>query len=293
MLVLQQLLNGLQLGLLLFLLAAGLTLLFGIMDLINLAHGSLYMVGAFLTAWFAAAMGSFLLAVLLAVAATALLGFGLERAALGRLLREGHLAQVLAGFGLVLFFNDAARLLFGPVPIFLDPPQALAGGVDLLGATYPAYRLAIIGVGLAVALALWWLVGRTRFGMWVRACASNREMLAALGVDVRRLFAGVVALAAGLAGLAGAMAGPILAVRVGMGEDILILTFVVIVVGGVGSIRGAFAGAMLVGLVDTCGRAFLPALMGASGTALASLAIYLVMALVLAFRPRGLLPAAA
>ncbi len=293
LLVLQQLLNGLQLGVLLFLIAAGLTLVFGIMDLINLAHGSLYMAGAFLAAWIARGTGSFLLAVLLAVPLTALLGLALERLALGRLLGRDHLAQVLATFGLILFFNDAARLLFGPVPIFLDPPAALAGQVELLGAPYPAYRLAIIAVGLAVALGLWWLIGRTRVGMWVRAGASNREMLEALGVDVRRLFALVLALAAGLAGLAGAMAGPILAVRVGMGEDILILAFVVIVVGGVGSIRGAFAGAMLVGLVDTFGRAFLPALLGGAGASLASMAIYLVMALVLAFRPRGLLPAAA
>ncbi len=293
LLILQQLLNGLQLGVLLFLLAAGLTLVFGIMDLINLAHGSLYMVGAFLAAWLAGLTGSFLLAVLLAVPLTALVGLALERLALGRLLQRGHLAQVLATFGLILFFNDATRLLFGPVPIFLDPPAALAGQVDLLGAPYPTYRLAVILVGLAVAGFMWWLIGRTRTGMWLRAGASNREMLAALGVDVRRLFAVLVALAAGLAGLAGAIAGPILAVRVGMGEDILILAFVVIVVGGVGSVRGAFVGALLVGLVDTFGRAFLPSLMGAAGASLASMAIYLVMTLVLAFRPRGLLPAAA
>ncbi len=293
LLILQQLLNGLQFGVLLFLLAAGLTLVFGIMDLINLAHGSLYMVGAFLAAWLAGLTGSFLLAVLLAVPLTALVGLALERLALGRLLQRGHLAQVLATFGLILFFNDATRLLFGPVPIFLDPPAALAGQVDLLGAPYPTYRLAVILVGLAVAGFMWWLIGRTRTGMWLRAGASNREMLAALGVDVRRLFAVLVALAAGLAGLAGAIAGPILAVRVGMGEDILILAFVVIVVGGVGSVRGAFVGALLVGLVDTFGRAFLPSLMGAAGASLASMAIYLVMALVLAFRPRGLLPAAA
>lgn len=293
LLVLQQLLNGLQLGVLLFLLAAGLTLVFGIMDLINLAHGSLYMVGAFLAAWLVRLTGSFLVAVLLAAPLTALVGLALERLALGRLLERGHLAQVLGTFGLILFFNDATRLLFGPVPIFLDPPEALAGQVDLLGAPYPAYRLAIILVGLAVALFLWWLIGRTRTGMLLRAGAANREMLAALGVDVRRLMALLVALAAGLAGLAGAIAGPILAVRVGMGEDILILAFVVIVVGGVGSVRGAFLGALLVGLVDTFGRAFLPALMGAAGASLASMAIYLVMALVLAFRPRGLLPAAA
>ena len=294
LLLLQQTLNGLQLGVMLFLLAAGLTLVFGIMDLINLAHGSFYMVGAFLTAWFAGWTGSFLLALALAVPLTALLGLVVERVALRGLYARDHLYQVLATFGLVLFFNDAVRLLFGPVPIFLDPPETLRGQVELFGAPYPAFRLAIIGAGLAVALFLWWLIGRTRIGMWVRAGASNREMLTALGVDVRLLFTLVFALAAGLAALAGAMAGPILAVRVGMGEDILILAFVVVVLGGVGSIRGAFAGALLVGLVDTFGRAFLPNLLGdAAGASLASMGIYVVMALVLAFRPKGLLPAVA
>jgi branched-chain amino acid transport system permease protein len=293
LLLLQQTLNGLQLGVMLFLLAAGLTLVFGIMDLINLAHGSLYMVGAFLTAWLAGQTGSFLLALSLAVPLTALLGLAVERTALRRLYARDHLYQVLATFGLVLFFNDAVRLLFSPVPIFLDPPTALRGQVELFGAPYPAFRLAIIGVGLGVAAFLWWLIGRTRVGMWVRAGASNREMLTALGVDVRLLFTLVFALAAGLAALAGAMAGPIFAVRVGMGEEILILTFVVIVVGGVGSIRGAFVGALVVGLVDTFGRAFLPTLLGAAaGASLASMGIYIVMALALAFRPKGLLPAA-
>jgi branched-chain amino acid transport system permease protein len=294
LLLLQQTLNALQLGVMLFLLAAGLTLVFGIMDLINLAHGSFYMVGAFLTAWLAGQTGSFLLALSLAVPLTALVGLAVERVALRGLYARDHLYQVLATFGLILFFNDAVRLLFGPVPIFLDPPAALRGQVELFGAPYPAFRLAIIGVGLGVALFLWWLIGRTRIGMWVRAGASNREMLTALGVDVRLLFTLVFALAAGLAALAGAMAGPILAVRVGMGEDILILAFVVVVLGGVGSIRGAFVGALVVGLVDTFGRAFLPSLLGdAAGASLASMGIYVVMALVLAFRPKGLLPAVA
>lgn len=294
LLLFQQTLNGLQLGVMLFLMAAGLTLVFGIMDLINLAHGSFYMMGAFLTAWLTRETGSFWLGVALAVPLAALVGLVVERAALAGLYARDHLDQVLATFGLILFFNELAHILFGPVPIFLDPPRALGGQVELFGAPYPTFRLAIIGVGLAVGLFLWWLIGRTRIGMWVRAGASNREMLTALGVDVRLLFTLVFALAAGLAALAGAMAGPILAVRLGMGEDILILTFVVIVVGGIGSIRGAFVGALLVGLVDTFGRAFLPALLGDDvGASLASMAIYLVMALVLAFRPKGLLPAAA
>lgn len=293
-LLLQQTLNGLQLGVMLFLLAAGLTLVFGIMDLINLAHGSFYMVGAFLTAWLGRETGSMVTGLLLAVPLTAFLGLVVERVALSRLYRRDHLYQVLATFGLILFFNDAVRLLFGPVPFFLDPPEGLRGQIAILGAPYPSYRLAILALGLVVALFLWWLIARTKVGMWVRAGASNREMLSALGVDVRRVFTLVFALAAGLAALAGAIAGPILAVRVGMGEDILILAFVVIVVGGVGSIQGALLGALLVGLVDTFGRAFLPALLGdAAGASLASMAIYLVMALVLALRPRGLLPAVA
>jgi branched-chain amino acid transport system permease protein len=283
-LLLQQLLNGLQLGVTLFLLAAGLTLVFGIMDVINLAHGSFYMVGAYLTAWLARESGSFALGLLGAVALTALLGLAVERLAVRRLYARDHLDQVLGTFGLLLLVDELVHLAFGPRPIFLDPPAALSGQVTILGAPYPAFRLAILGVGLLTALLLWWLIARTRTGMRVRAGATNREMLGALGVDVGRLFALVFALGAGLAALAGAMAGPVYAVRLGMGDDVLILTFVVIVVGGVGSVRGALAGALLVGLVDTLGRAFLP------NATLASVAIYVLMALVLAVRPAGLLP---
>jgi branched-chain amino acid transport system permease protein len=301
LLLLEQVLNGLQLGVMLFLMAAGLTLVFGVMDMINLAHGSFYMVGAFLTATFVQWTDSFVIAVLLAVPAAALVGLAVEVVALRTLYRRDHLDQVLATFGLILFFNELVRILWGPVPVFLAPPAFLSGTVEIVpGAPYPAYRLAIIAVGIAVALFLWWLVTRTRTGMRIRAGASNREMATALGVDIGRLFSLVFALGAGLAGLAGAMAGPILAVQVGMGEEILILTFVVIVIGGIGSIRGALAGALLVGLVDTLGRALLPGLFGlfmeqteasAVGASLASMAIYLVMAAVLAVRPRGLFPA--
>jgi branched-chain amino acid transport system permease protein len=283
-LLLQQLLNGLQLGVTLFLLAAGLTLVFGIMDVINLAHGSFYMVGAYLTAWLTREGGSFALGLLGAVALTALLGLAVERLAVRRLYARDHLDQVLGTFGLLLLADELVHLAFGPRPIFLDPPALLSGQVTILGAPYPAFRLAILGVGLLTALLLWWLIARTRTGMRVRAGATNREMLGALGVDVGRLFALVFALGAGLAALAGAMAGPVYAVRLGMGDDVLILTFVVIVVGGVGSVRGALAGALLVGLVDTLGRAFLP------NATLASVAIYVLMALVLAVRPAGLLP---
>lgn len=298
LLFLEQLLNGLQLGVMLFLLAAGLTLVFGIMGLINLAHGSLYMVGAFVCAATLAATGSFVLGLLAALAAAAVTGLAVEAIVLRRLYARGHLDQVLATFGLILFFNEAVRLVWGPRPLFVDVPAALGGTVELLpGAPYPLYRLAIIVIGLAVAAALWWLVQRTRLGMLIRAGAADRDMLAALGTDTRRLYAGVFVLGALLAGLAGALAGPLFAVQVGMGEDILILTFVVIVIGGIGSVRGALAGSLLVGMVDTLGRAYLPTMLrlfadpataDGVGAALASMLIYLLMAAVLIWRPTGL-----
>ena len=302
-LILEQTLNGLQFGLMLFLLAAGLTLVFGIMDLINLAHGSLYMIGAYLVAAVAQATGSFALAVPAAVVGTAAIGVLLEVTVLRRLYTRDHLSQVLATFALLLICNEAVRLIFGSQPVMLSMPAALAGPVQLLpGFTYPAFRLAVIGVGLAVALLLYVLVGRTRMGMWVRAGASNREMAAAMGVDVKLLFTAVFGIGAALCAVAGAMLGPILAVQVGMGESILILAFVVIVIGGIGSIRGALVGALLVGMVDTVGRAFLPMLLrsflsppvaSGVGPALASIAIYVLMAAVLFWRPQGLFPARA
>jgi branched-chain amino acid transport system permease protein len=297
----EQTLNGLQFGLMLFLLAAGLTLVFGIMDMINLAHGSLYMIGAYLMASFVQATGSFWLALPLALAATAVVGAALEVSLLRRLYMRDHLTQVLATFAIILIANEAVRIVWGSQPILLNPPPSLTGPVTLPGGLeYASYRLLIIGVGAAVALLLYFLVTRTRVGMLVRAGASNREMALAMGVDIRRLFTAVFALGAALCALAGAMLGPILAVQVGMGENILILAFVVIVIGGIGSIRGALVGALLVGIVDTSGRAFLPLFFGAflppqlasaAGPALASVLIYLLMAGVLYFRPQGLFPA--
>ena len=286
----------------LFLMAAGLTLVFGVMDLINLAHGSFYMLGAYLTAALLAATGSLVLAVAIAVPLAALIGLVVELVCLRTLYGRDHLDQVLATFGLILFFNEAVRWVFGPTPLFLSPPPWLAGQVDLLGAPFPAIRLAILAVGLAVAAGLWWLIARTRSGALIRAGASNRAMLEALGVDVGRLFTLVFALGAGLAGLAGAMAGMVLAVQVGMGEDILILAFVVIVIGGLGSVRGAFLGALVVGVVDTGTRALLPTLLrtalepttaDALSAGLASMSVYVLMAAVLIVRPRGLFPAGA
>lgn len=300
-LVLEQSLNGLQFGLMLFLLAAGLTLVFGIMDMINLAHGSIYMVGAYLVASITLASGSFWLGLGGGVVATAVLGALLELTVLRRLYQRDHLSQVLGTFAILLMSNELVRIIWGGQPLELNPPAALASPVELLpGFTYPAYRLFIIGVGLAVALLLYLLVTRTRYGMQVRAGASNREMALAMGVDVRRLFTAVFALGAALCAVAGGLLGPLLAVQVGMGESILILAFVVIVIGGIGSIRGALLGALLVGVVDTAGRTLIPLLfdqlMGpeaasSAAPAVSSILIYLLMAAVLFFKPQGLFPA--
>jgi branched-chain amino acid transport system permease protein len=285
----------------LFLLAAGLTLVFGIMDMINLAHGSLYMIGAYLMASLVQATGSFWIALPLALIATALIGAVLEITLLRKLYERDHLTQVLATFALILIANELVRMVWGAQPIMLNAPAGLTGPVELPGGVrYASYRLAIIGVGAAVAIGLYVLVTRTKIGMLVRAGASNREMAAAMGVNIRRLFTAVFALGAALCALAGAMLGPILAVQVGMGENILILAFVVIVIGGIGSIRGAFVGALLVGLVDTMGRALLPIAFAhlfspqaASnlGPSLSSILIYVLMAAVLFLRPQGLFPA--
>lgn len=293
----EQALNGLQFGLMLFLLAAGLTLVFGIMDMINLAHGSLYMLGAFMAAGMAQATGSFWLGVLLAVPATAVLGMVLEVSVLRTLYARDHLSQVLATFALILILNELTRMIWGS-DATLSMPQELAGPVELLpGLFYPAYRLLIIGVGAASAILLYLLVARTRVGMLVRAGASNRMMAVAMGVNIKRLFTLVFGFATALCAVAGALLGPLLAVQVGMGESILILAFVVIVIGGIGSIRGALVGALVVGMTDTFGRALLPSLFrlvlpqdlaSAAGLALASVMIYLVMALVLFYRPTGL-----
>ncbi len=300
LLIIEQLLNGLQLGVMLFLMSAGLTLVFGIMRVINLAHGSFYMIGAYVAATVAQWSGSFLLGLLAALPAAALMGMVVEWLVLRRLYHRDHLDQVLATFGLILFFNELTRMIWGRQPLFMDVPPWLSGTVELIpGAPYPSFRLAIIGVGIAVSLFLYLLFTRTRLGMQIRAGASNREMVAALGVDINRLYTLVFGLGALLAGLAGVMAGPILAVESGMGESILILTFVVIVIGGIGSIRGAMIAALLVGLVDTLGRVFLPSLFrlflplaeaDGVGASLASMSVYILMAAILIWRPRGLFP---
>jgi branched-chain amino acid transport system permease protein len=302
LLFLEQCLNGVQFGLLLFLLAAGLTLVFGIMDLVNLAHGSLYMLGAYFAATFVAWTESFVAGALLALGATLLVGMAMEVVALRRLYGRDHLDHVLATFGLILFFNELVRMVWGPGGLSLPLPTWLIYPVEILpGLFYPAYRIAIIMTALLVALFLYILVMRTRLGMLIRAGASNREMTGALGININLLYTLVFGLGAALAGLAGLMQAPILTVQIGMGENILILAFVVIIIGGIGSIRGAFIAAVLVGLIDTIGRAFLPDLLrlvlssrGAStvAPAMSSMMIYLLMAIVLVLRPEGLFPVA-
>jgi branched-chain amino acid transport system permease protein len=302
LLFLEQCLNGLQFGLLLFLLAAGLTLVFGIMDMVNLAHGSLYMVGAYFAATFVALTDSFVLGALLALGASILVGMAVEVVAIRRLYGRDHLDHVLGTFGLILFFNEAVRIVWGPAGLTLRLPDWLSTSVRVLpGLDYPTYRIAIIVTALAVALFLYVLVMRTRIGMLIRAGASNREMTGALGVNINLLYTLVFGLGAALAALAGLMQAPIQTVQIGMGENILILAFVVIIIGGIGSIRGAFVAAIMVGLIDTIGRAFLPDLLrlvlssrGAStvAPALSSMLIYLLMAIVLVVRPAGLFPMA-
>tara|TARA_B110000503_G_C7132457_1_gene407383 strand:+ start:516 stop:1442 length:927 start_codon:yes stop_codon:yes gene_type:complete len=298
-LVLAQSLNGFQFGILLFLMAAGLTLVFGIMSFVNLAHGSLYMLGAYFAATIASYSGSYVLAVLLATVCLLVLGWLLDAGGLAILHKRGHLDQVLATFGLVLFFNELVQVIWGNAPMYMDAPDALAGSFSFLDFNYPAYRLVIIAAGLGVALGLYLLIERTRIGMLIRAGASNRGMVGALGVNINWLNRFVFALGAALAGLAGALVGPILSIQSGMGEPILILTLVVIVIGGIGSIRGAFYGALVVGIVDTMGRVLLPVWLSqtfspsfssAVGPALASMLVYVLMAVILAIKPDGLFP---
>lgn len=302
-LLLEQILNGVQYGMTLFLMAGGLTLVFGVMGLINLAHGSLYMAGAFACAAVAAATGSYLAGLAASLAAAAALGAIIERLVIRRLYARDHLDQVLATFALILIFSEATRWLFGPAPLYLSVPPWLSGAVRLPGGLdYPLVRLVFIALAAALAAGLFWLISGTRLGIRIRAGEADREMIGALGVDIGRLYTAVFALGAGLAGLAGALVGTLQSVQVGMGEPVLILAFVVIVIGGIGSVKGALVGALLVGMTDTLGRFLLPkafalvaapAAAGAMGAAVASMAIYILMAAVLVVRPQGLFGARA
>ena len=297
-----QILNGLQLGVLLFLIAAGLTLVFGVMDLINLAHGVQYMLGAYLAVMFYGLTGNFFVALVLALVATLAFALALEVLVFRQLYARDHLDHVMATFGIILFVDQGVKLVWGAAPLSLPVPELFSGSVTLMGGLlYPVWRLVIIGSGLAVAVGLYVLVGYTRVGMLVRAGATNAPLVSALGVNIRQLFMLVFGFGAMLAGFAGVMIAPILSVEPGMGDAILILAFVVIVIGGIGSIRGAFVAALMIGLVDTLGRSFavdvLRLFMGPSpartvGPALASMLIYVLMAVVLTLRPAGLFPAA-
>lgn len=301
MLLFEQLLNGVQYGVMLFLLAAGLTLIFGIMGIINLAHGSFYMIGAFVGTWVSNATGSFWIGLLAALAGVAVIGVIVEFVVIRRLYARDHLEQVLATFALVLIFNQLAIIIFGRQPLMANPPALLSASVELLpGLVYPVYRLAIIVVGVAVAVGLNVLINRTRIGMLIRAGASDREMVRALGIRIKLIYTLVFGLGAVLAGLAGYLSGPIFSVQAGMGERIILPTFVVVVVGGIGSIRGALVAGLILGILDTMLRAYAPSLLrgfmessaaDTLGTGLASMGIYLLMAIVLMLRPQGFFPA--
>ena len=292
-LVIEQLLNGLQLGVMLFLMAAGLTLVFGIMNFINLAHGSFYMLGAFFAVSIIQRTGSFTLGLALSVLACIALALLVEAIAVRRLYTRDHLDQVLGTFSLIFFFNEVTASIWGTEPQFIPAPALLSGSVQLLaGVQYPVLRLAVTAFGLLVGLGLYLLVAHTRLGMLVRAGAADRKMVQGLGVNIGLLFSFTFALGAALAGFAGVITGPLLAVQVGIGEPMLIVAFVVVIIGGIGSIRGAFVAALLVGLVDTMGRFLFPAWFGyALGPALSSMAIYILMAAMLLWRPQGLFPA--
>jgi branched-chain amino acid transport system permease protein len=299
--IVEQILIGLQFGIMLFLIAAGLTLVFGIMNLINLAHGVLYMIGAYICASVIQSSGSLLEGVTAALLGTLLTGILIELLVFRRLYQRTYLDQVLATFGLTMFFNELVRIIWGPAALFATVPSFLAGQVMILpGLPFPAYRLAIIGAGLIAGAALYAVISYTKLGMLIRAGASNRIMIDALGVNIKLLYTMVFGLGAALAGFAGLMAAPLLTVESGMGSDMQILALVVIVIGGVGSIRGALVASLLVGVIDTVGRSVLKPMMAAvisqgaadnAAPAIASMLIYLTMALVLIFRPKGLFPA--
>jgi len=295
-----QVLNGLQLGLLLFLVASGLTLVFGILDFVNLAHGSIYMIGAFICASLTFVLGNFLWAVLVALPLTGLVGYAVELLVARRLYDKDHLDHVLGTFGLLLVLDTLAHMIWGPAGITVPLPAWLDGQIELFeGANIPVFRLLIIGTGLAVAAGLFWLVNYTRLGMLIRAGASNRTMVSALGIDIQTLFALVFALGAMLAGLAGMLISPITGATIGMGGQIIITAFVVIIIGGIGSMKGAFIAAVLIGLIDTLGRSFLDSLFElvmsenaaeTAAPAVSAMMIYILMAIILAVRPQGLFP---
>jgi branched-chain amino acid transport system permease protein len=284
LLFIEQSLNGLQLGVMLFMMAAGMTLMLGIMNLVNLAYGSLYMLGAYFAVTIHWWTGSFLLAAAGSLLATAAVGMIMEMLAFRHLYARSYLDQVLCTIGLNMFLNEVVRVIWGPRPLHMGLPPALAGTVELLpGLSYPILRLAIISVGIVIGAGLYGLIAHTKVGIHIRAGASNRAMAGVMGINIKALFTLIFGLGAALAGLAGIMAGPLLSVGINMGDSILVLTLVVIVIGGIGSVRGALIAAILVGFMDTWARMLLPSALGDIG-------IYLLMAGVLYLKPRGLFP---
>jgi branched-chain amino acid transport system permease protein len=257
------------------------------MRLVNLAHGSMFMVGGYLASAAAQATGSFWLAALFALAGAAVMAAVLEILVVRPLYRRGHLDQLLATFGVTLTLNELIVVIWGRAPVFVNVPDILSGHTEILGFPYPVYRLAITGVAILAGLILVWLVTKTRFGMLVRAGADNRTMVAGLGVNVTVLYTLVFALAAVLAALSGMMSGPLIAMQPGVGDPILILTLTVVCIGGFGSLKGALAASLLVGLLDTFGRIFAPHWFGAAGNALANMLVYVLMVAVLFYRPAG------
>jgi branched-chain amino acid transport system permease protein len=300
-LLISQLLNGLQLGLLLFLLASGLTLIFGIMDFINLSHGSFYMIGAFVCASVVAATGSLIFSIVVAVIVVFAVGALVERFIARKLYQNDHLDHVLATFGLILVFDTMVHFIWGPAGETIPLPDWLNGQVEIASFVIPSYRLLIILAGLGVATCLYFLVTRSRLGMLIRAGASNRTMVTALGVNIDRLYLVVFAIGAAMAGFAGMLIAPITEASIGMGNEIIIVAFVVVIVGGIGSIKGAFFSAILIGFIDILGRSYLDDMLKlvvsnqaaeTAAPALSAMMIYILMAAVLVFKPRGLFPPA-
>jgi branched-chain amino acid transport system permease protein len=300
-LLITQIMNGLQLGLLLFLLASGLTLIFGIMDFINLSHGSFYMIGAYFCGTIVAKTGSFLLGIVIGLGGVFVVGAIVEWFIARKLYRSDHLDHVLVTFGLILIFDTLVHMIWGASGMAIPLPEVLNGQITMGTLVLPTYRLLIIACGLLVAAILFVMVTRTRLGMLIRAGASNRTMIEALGVDINRLFLVVFAIGATMAGFAGMLIAPITEASIGMGNDIIIIAFVVVIVGGIGSVKGAFYAGMIIGLIDTLSRSYLDDVLKLSipgnyaetaAPAISAMMVYILMALVLAFRPQGLFPPA-
>jgi len=293
--------NSVQLGLLLFLLASGLTLIFGIMDFINLSHGSFYMMGAYFCGSVVARTGSFLTGVITGLVGVFVLGALIEWLIARKLYKEDHLDHVLVTFGLILVMDTLVHLIWGPSGLSIPLPDVLNGQIVIGTIVFPTYRTLIIVGGLAVAAILYLLVAKTRLGMLIRAGASNRDMVESLGINIDRLFLIVFAIGAAMAGFAGILIAPITEATIGMGNDIIIIAFVVVIVGGIGSIKGAFYAALIIGVIDTMSRSYLddflkllmePQFAETAAPAISAMLVYILMAAVLAFKPSGLFPPA-